>query len=249
MTNPRAPAGWYPDPSDTGVVRYWDGTSWSDLAAAPAQPLPVDLSMSSESPPDQPEPVVREKTTPAWAKVGIALLTAALVIGFVVYLANRVDDPALPFGAQPSDEREVVTLIETARRRYDDANHDLQRDAALADRDEQICALLGDGRVEGWTGQIYEIDSDGDGNGIIGINIEPNTQVTTRNGAFSNEDTLIPPGPLLDRVTELETGEVVRFSGRFIPDDDGPCFTNPRLTQHQRIDKPLMVFRFKDVRR
>jgi hypothetical protein len=34
-----------------------------------------------------------------------------------------------------------------------------------------------------------------------------------------------------------------------VPDDDGPCFTNPRLTQSQSIDKPLMVFRFSDVRR
>ena len=42
---------------------------------------------------------------------------------------------------------------------------------------------------------------------------------------------------------------MVTFSGRFIPDEDGPCFINPRLTQSQSIDKPLMVFRFSDVRR
>jgi Protein of unknown function (DUF2510) len=248
MTSPRAPAGWYPDPSDAGVVRYWDGTAWTDLAAAPTQPLPAESSTSSEPPPEPPESVVRESSTPGWAKIGIPVLIAVLVIGIAVYVTNRSTGPAHPFGAQPRDERAVVELIEDARQEYADANHDLQRDAALRTRDARICALLGDGRVEKWTGQIYEIDSDGDGKGILGINIEPNTQVTNRDGVFSGADTLIPPGPLLDRVTELETGQEVTFSGTFVPDEDGPCFTNPRITQRQRIDKPLMVFRFRDVR-
>ncbi len=245
MTGPRAPAGWYPDPSDANVVRYWDGTTWTDLAAAPTPPMPVQ----AESPPDQPGPVVRESTTPAWAKVGIAVLVAIVAAGIAVFAIENASDPDAPFGEQPQDERAVVELIEDARREYDAANHDLQRDAALAERDERICALLGDGRVQDWTGKVYEIDSSGDGQGIIGINIEPNTQVTTRGNTFSTDDTLIAPGPLLDRITELEEGQVVTFSGRFVPDDDGPCFSNPRLTQSQSIDKPLMVFRFSDVRR
>ena len=249
MTGPRAPAGWYPDPSDANVVRYWDGTAWTELAAAPSPPLPVNRSTNAESSSDQPAPVVRESTTPAWAKIGIGVLVALVIIGLGVYAFDNARDPDSPFGAQPRDEREVVELIENARQEYDAADHDLQRDAALADRDARICALLGDGRVEDWTGKIHEIDSDGDGQGIIGINIEPNTQVTTRGNAFSSDDTLITPGPLLDRITELEEGQVITFSGRFIPDEGGPCFTNPRLTQSQSIDKPLMVFRFSDVRR
>ncbi len=246
MTGPRAPAGWYPDPSDTKVVRYWDGSAWTDLAAAPSPPIPLQ---QPATPPEQPAPVVRESTTPTWAKVAIATLIALVIAGLTVFAIENATDPAAPFGEQPQDERAVVELIEDGRREYDAANHDLQRDAALADRDARICAVLGDGRVEDWTGKVYEIDSSSDGKGIIGINIEPNTQVTTRGNAFSTDGTLIPPGPLLDRVTELEEGQVVTFSGRFVPDDDGTCFTNPRLTQSQSIDKPLMVFRFSDVRR
>jgi hypothetical protein len=249
MTSPRAPAGWYPDPSDSNVVRYWDGFAWTDLAAAPAQALPVNLPTSSEPPTDRPPPVVRESRKATWARVGIVLLIASVAIGIAVYATERAREQASPFGDQPTTERAVVELIEDAREDYAAADHDLQRDAALADRDERICALVGDSRVEDWTGQIHEIDSDGDGNGIIGINIEPDTQVTTRGNAFSTDDTLITPGPLLDRITELEEGQVVTFSGRFIADEDGPCFTNPRLTQRQKIDKPLMVFRFSDVRR
>jgi hypothetical protein len=40
---------------------------------------------------------------------------------------------------------------------------------------------------------------------------------------------------------------VVTFSGKFIPDDDGPCFSNPRFTQRQRIARPLMLFEFDSV--
>lgn len=246
MRGPRAPAGWYPDPSDPKVVRYWDGTTWTDLAAAPAQGTP---RQHPPTVPDQPEPVVRESTVPSWATLGVVVPAVLVLVAVVVFAIGRSGDPVPPFGVQPPDERAVVELIEDARREYDAATHDLQRDAALADRDERICALLGDGRVEDWTGKVHEIDSNGDGRGIIGINIEPTTQVTTRNGAFSTDDTLIPPGPLLDRVTDLEEGEVVTFSGRFVPDEDGPCFINPRLTQRQSVDKPLMVFRFTDVRR
>lgn len=31
------PAGWYPDPSDPGTQRYWDGSAWTDHSAPLAQ--------------------------------------------------------------------------------------------------------------------------------------------------------------------------------------------------------------------
>ena len=246
MTGPRAPAGWYPDPSDANVVRYWDGTRGPTSPPRPHRPCPSIGRRAPNPRPTSPHPWCARAPTPAWAKVGMWLLVAFVIVGIAVFAIGSVNDPDAPFGAQPADEREVVELIEDARREYDAANHDLQRDAALADRDERICALLGDGRVEDWTGKIYEIDSNGDGKGIIGINIEPNTQVTTRSSAFSADDTLIPPGPLLDRVTELEKGQVVTFSGRFIPDEDGPCFTNPRhhpAAEHRQAADGLPVQR------
>lgn len=41
-SNPRVPAGWYPDPTQAATQRYWDGSTWTDhcapLTAPPVQP-------------------------------------------------------------------------------------------------------------------------------------------------------------------------------------------------------------------
>jgi hypothetical protein len=34
----QTPAGWYPDPANTGQQRYWDGTAWTDQFAPGAAP-------------------------------------------------------------------------------------------------------------------------------------------------------------------------------------------------------------------
>ena len=41
MSTPPTPAGWYPDPDDSGSQRYWDGSAWTEHRApvhAPSEP-------------------------------------------------------------------------------------------------------------------------------------------------------------------------------------------------------------------
>lgn len=60
------PAGWYPDPSEPSVVRWWDGTQWTHHV----QPAP------------QPEPV---SSAPSWLNNRTAI---AAVIGLVAILTG-----------------------------------------------------------------------------------------------------------------------------------------------------------------
>ncbi|HEU4980830.1 MAG TPA: DUF2510 domain-containing protein [Solirubrobacterales bacterium] len=47
------PPGWYPDPSDPDLARYWDGRRWTEFtgprqAAPPAIPPPITEPERSE---------------------------------------------------------------------------------------------------------------------------------------------------------------------------------------------------------
>lgn len=45
---------WYPDPTDSSLIRYWDGSRWTDLVT----PRPPSSSLvGSGSPPARPMPV------------------------------------------------------------------------------------------------------------------------------------------------------------------------------------------------
>jgi hypothetical protein len=76
MSNvPQYPAGWYPDPQNAAIVRWWDGYRWTDAwhpapGAAPAPPAPQASApapaqpVASQAPAQPPEAAVAE-TPPA----------------------------------------------------------------------------------------------------------------------------------------------------------------------------------------
>ena len=80
---PSADAGWYPDPSGSGSLRYWDGTRWTD-------------AVSSAVPPASPHNARDDSRS--WALAAHLSALLSLVIGFpfvgplVVYLVKK-DDP------------------------------------------------------------------------------------------------------------------------------------------------------------
>ena len=108
MTGPVEPApGWYPDPDGaSGMVRWWNGASWSDVAT-PAGPGVAVKSSPVLAPPVRPaDPVL----TP-WASegtvnrtpwiVGICLLVLVAVVGTALVVGNSgeaapVADPSAP---------------------------------------------------------------------------------------------------------------------------------------------------------
>jgi hypothetical protein len=158
--------------------------------------------------------------------------------------------PTNPYGPQPAQEAQFIQIANEARDDFANASNDLKAGAALSGRNDAMCQLLGSGQVAGWTGTVTTLDSNGDGHGIVTIEIAPDTELGTWNNAFSDimDDTLVKPGPLLNKLLELEEGDNVRFSGTF-RGSAGTCVNDSRLTQAGSVEDPSFIFRFADINR
>lgn len=114
---PPPPPGWYADPDGTpGMVRWWSGSAWSDVATPagpgvtvqsspvlapqrPAAPAPAPWSAAAERRPGRPRRA-------AWIVAGVLGVVVAVVLALVVGGGGGADpvatrDPA-PLGQLPS---------------------------------------------------------------------------------------------------------------------------------------------------
>lgn len=84
---PAASAGWFSDPEDVRLVRYWDGSSWTDHRRVASAASPI-------YPPRTPTLNLwrRFRVWPSWVQWSAATLLLLLVVGALL-------------GEEPSDER------------------------------------------------------------------------------------------------------------------------------------------------
>lgn len=158
--------------------------------------------------------------------------------------------PASPYGKQPRDQARFLAAVTKAQDDAEDADNDLQMGAALSKRNQSICSSIGRGVVTNWVGEVSELDANGEGKAIVGIEMADDVHVATWNNFLSDagDRTLIEPGPLFDKVLTLEEGQLVRFSGRFVEEFGGdPCVNDSRMTLYGKVSDPEFIFRFSDV--
>ncbi|MGJ5671692.1 DUF2510 domain-containing protein (plasmid) [Rhodococcus aetherivorans] len=96
------PAGWYPDPGDPSLVRYWDGTRWSPRTAPKFSTPPP--------PPRRPQPTAKEERNGKLLAAGFGLLAIlGLVVAAVVSGSHSDQDDAATVAAPSTTSRTAAT--------------------------------------------------------------------------------------------------------------------------------------------
>ena len=104
-------------------------------------------------------------------------------------------------GQKPREETVFVAAVEDGRRQYEAASSDFAKGAARPARKQAICRILPARAVHGWVGKIEKLTTNGDGKGVISVEIAPNIHMKTMNNDLSDiiDETLVEPSSALYR--------------------------------------------------
>ncbi len=164
---------------------------------------------------------------------------------FIKYADMNVEAPG-----KDNLESEFISVVSQAQVNGSAAKNDMAVGGIKFKRDDQICSLIHDGKVNSWVGKIKSLDANSDGYGVLSIEIAPGITLKTWNNSFSdrNDQTLInPTSPFFKTVSEMAVGDDVEFSGRFIPSENGICVNEASFGLHGGLSEPEFIFKFSSV--
>jgi hypothetical protein len=139
--------------------------------------------------------------------------------------------------------------VENARSVYKSGANDMAKGAARPLRAKELCALLRSPSIRNWVGRVSKLSTNGDGKGVLEVQIDKDIVIKTWNNAVSDagDNTLIDPGsPLFSKASALAEGKQVVFSGSFRADSTD-CVREGSLTLRGSLMEPEFIFRFSDV--
>jgi hypothetical protein len=198
----------------------------SQQTAAPSIEVPAEAATPEVTEVVEPEPVVEPEVTPEQEP-------------------EPEPEPALDL---PSAEEKFIKTVKEYETVYDEASTELKRSKAVSDRNSELCGLTG-GSIEEWVGEITEIGSNNDGHAHIEIRIDDNIRIHTWNNAISDlsDDTLIQSGSKLwEKLSEMDQGAQVKFTGEFVADSEG-CVQTTNMTETFGVMDPQFLARFSNV--
>lgn len=136
-----------------------------------------------------------------------------------------------------------VATVEEARRQYGNAANGMAKGAARPARARALCQALPSRTVNGWLGRISQLTTNGEGKGVIVIEVGPDVALRTWNNSLSDigDDTMIDPAsPLFPVTAAMHVGQAVRFSARLLPDPTD-CFREASMTMAGSIAAPEFI--------
>jgi hypothetical protein len=143
-------------------------------------------------------------------------------------------------------QKAFIAVVQQARQAYNGAANDMQKGGIRAGRKDAICKLLPSMSVENWQGEIYQLSSNSDGKGVVGITIGPDIYIKTWNNALSDIEghTLLDPESApFKNLSLMKKGDWVKFSGSFLS-SDVDCVREGSLTQRGSMTQPEFIFQF-----
>lgn len=152
---------------------------------------------------------------------------------------------ALPLDKQQS----FIHIVSKAQRDSANAKNDMVRGGIKSIRDDEICKILASQEIKNWTGVVKKLDANGDGWGILEVEIANSITLQTNNNSFTdrNENTLInPASDLFQKASSLSVGQPVVFSGSFIS-KYGQCALERSMTLNGGLSGPEFIFKFSDI--
>lgn len=152
------------------------------------------------------------------------------------------------YGPRPRRQARFIAVVAAGQDAGDTATTEHQRQAALAQRNRQLCRVVKDGQLASWTGRLVSGHRDHHGMGVLDIEVADNVHVATWNNPFSDsaDQTRIPAGRRLAEILALHRGELVTFSGTLVASDQ--CVNDSRLTAQSKLAKPVFIASFSSVR-
>ncbi|MGW6132382.1 hypothetical protein ACWFNE_20345 [Cellulomonas sp. NPDC055163] len=216
---------------------------------------PAPAATASEAPTDDPtisaeEQALADAAAQAEAEAAAAAKAEADAAAAAAAAAEAAAAAAAAYGSQPADQVAFIQAVQKAQQGVAQAENDLQIAALKAERDQAICGLLPTKSVVNWTGKVTGIDANGEGKGIIYLDVAKDVEVGTWNNFLSDagDETLIEASsPVFQSVLTLTEGQIVRFSGTFADGSSDGCIREASLTLTGGLETPGFKFRFSEI--
>ena len=153
------------------------------------------------------------------------------------------------------NQKQFIQIVRQAQSSSRVASNEMVRGGIKVKRDKAICELVkssGGLNVSGWVGKLVNLSANGDGQGVLGIQIAPGITVKTWNNSLSDvlHHTLInPSSKLFEKASAMKIGQMVQFSGTFHPGSEPECVYEASITLNGKISEPEFIMTFSDVKK
>lgn len=179
------------------------------------------------------------------------IIAAALIVSPAA--AQKADTKVAALGSteMPSDQSLFIKIVSDGQIKFAEADSEFLQGAARPARAKALCRSSVGPAVKNWVGKISELTTNGDGKGVVRIEIADRIGVKTWNNAISDafDKTLIDPrAKAFGQLGELRRGDRVKFSGTLVTDETD-CFRETSVTLAGSMKRPDYLFRFRDIQK